>query len=79
MCNLRVANSYRKVMDMSQNAVDEDTTDLTKKLDNLERRLFASGHVADKEFTKWRRRKLDKITEAISVQVSRKRKRPGAN
>lgn len=43
-------------MDMSQNAVDEDTSQLTGGLDALERRLFSAGHRADKEYTKWKRR-----------------------
>lgn len=47
---------YTRVMDMSQNAVDEDTSMLTGGLDALERRLFAAGHRADKEYTKWLRR-----------------------
>eukprot|EP00729_Bicosta_minor_P011992 gene11992-22808_t len=67
---------YRRVMDYSQNAVDEDTSELTKNLDGLERKLFAAGHVADKEFTKWRRRRLVKITTAVSVDAAaRKRQR----
>ena len=32
--------SYRRVMDYSQNAVDEDTSELTKNLDGLERKLY---------------------------------------
>lgn len=65
---------YRRVMDYSQNAVDEDTSELTKRLDALERKLFAAGHVADKEFTKWRRRRLVKITTAVAVDAASRKK-----
>lgn len=47
---------YTEVMDMSQNAVDEDTSKYTRKLDAMELKLFRTGHIADKEFTKWKRR-----------------------
>ena len=44
-------------MDMSQNAVNEDTTALTRNLDMLERKLFTAGNGADKAFNAWRRRR----------------------
>lgn len=67
---------YRRVMDYSQNAVDEDTTELTKNLDTLERKLFEAGNIADKEFTKWRRRRLMKISTATAIDAAaRKRQR----
>eukprot|EP00040_Diaphanoeca_grandis_P019322 m.101994 g.101994 ORF g.101994 m.101994 type:complete len:190 (-) comp27372_c0_seq1:98-667(-) len=68
---------YRRVMDMSQNAVNEDTSDLTKSLDALEKRLFDAGHLADKEYTKWKLRRVERITTALSLEAAnRKRKRP---
>ena len=45
------------MMDMSQNAVNEDTTALTRNLDMLERKLFTAGNGADKAFNAWRRRR----------------------
>jgi len=67
---------YRRLMDMSQNAVNEDTTALTRNLDMLERKLFTAGNGADKAFNAWRRRRHDLITTAVSVDAAtRKRKR----
>lgn len=45
-------------MDISQNAMEEDTSTLTRNLDMLERKLFEAGHVADKEFSTWQRRRF---------------------
>mmetsp|Transcript_143196 Transcript_143196/g.202499 ORF Transcript_143196/g.202499 Transcript_143196/m.202499 type:complete len:95 (+) Transcript_143196:1-285(+) len=70
---------YTLVMDMSQNALDEDTSGLTGGLDALERRLFNAGHKADKEYTKWKRRGLDKINVAVSVEAATRKRKRGLN
>eukprot|EP00039_Didymoeca_costata_P024890 m.11819 g.11819 ORF g.11819 m.11819 type:complete len:196 (+) comp4528_c0_seq2:214-801(+) len=70
---------YRRVMDISQNAMEEDTSTLTRNLDMLERKLFEAGHVADKEFSTWQRRNLDQIKMAVSMEVASGKKRKRGN
>ena len=68
-------NRFRRIMDSSQNAFKEDTTPLTSKLDETERKLFQVGQKAVEEFEKWERQQSHKITTSSTIQGSRKRKR----
>jgi hypothetical protein len=66
---------YRRVMDASQNAISEDTSELTKSYDQLEKALFLAGHVSDREYTDWKRRRADKISTAMSLESARRKRR----
>jgi len=49
-------NRFRRIMDSSQNAFGVDTTPLTSRLDETERRLFRAGQETVGEYEKWRER-----------------------
>jgi len=68
-------NRFRRIMDSSQNAFGVDTTPLTSRLDETERRLFRAGQETVGEYEKWERGQSHKITTSSVVQGSRKRKR----
>ncbi|EDO34905.1 predicted protein [Nematostella vectensis] len=66
---------FRKIMDSSQNAPNEDSTSLTSKLDHLERQLFEKGKKGIKEFLQWEAGQMSKLTTSDTVINHRKRKR----
>ncbi|XP_045192047.1 DNA replication complex GINS protein PSF3-like [Mercenaria mercenaria] len=66
---------FRKVMDSSQNAYNEDTTKLTEKLDESERLLFKAGQLGLNDFIRWETRQTEKLTTSEMVKNHRKRKR----
>ncbi|XP_060580053.1 DNA replication complex GINS protein PSF3-like [Ruditapes philippinarum] len=66
---------FRKVMDSSQNAYNEDTTKLTEKLDESERLLFKAGQLGLNDFMRWETRQTEKLTTSEMVKNHRKRKR----
>ncbi|KAL3860440.1 hypothetical protein ACJMK2_010563 [Sinanodonta woodiana] len=68
-------NRFRKIMDSSQNAYNEDTSKLTENLDEAERSLFHSGQLGLHDFQRWETRKTDKLTTSNMVRNHRKRKR----
>ena len=68
-------NRFRRIMDSSQNAFKEDTTPLTFRLDETERRLFQAGQIALEQFETWERGQSHRITTSSAIQCSRKRKR----
>ena len=69
------SNRFRRIMDSSQNAFMVDTTPLTSKLDETERKLFEAGQKAVGEYERWERGQSHKITTSSALQGSRKRKR----
>eukprot|EP00043_Microstomoeca_roanoka_P003934 m.46632 g.46632 ORF g.46632 m.46632 type:complete len:200 (-) comp12261_c0_seq1:129-728(-) len=52
---------YRVILDVSQNAIQDDTSEKTRRLDHLERRLFAAGLQDDKAQQLWLRREAHRI------------------
>lgn len=62
-------------MDDSQNSLHQDTTQLTGKLDELERDLFKCGQQGLHDFQRWETRQTEKLTTSVMVLNHRKRKR----
>ncbi len=62
-------------MDSSQNTYNQDTTQLTQKLDEMEREIFHSGQLGLKDYMRWETRKTEKLTTSDMVVNHRKRKR----
>ena len=62
-------------MDSSQNSYNTDTTALTSKLDETERKIFKCGQGGLSDFQRWETRATDKLTTSHMVVNHRKRKR----
>ena len=65
----------RQIMDSSMNSYNKDTSDLTAKLDEIERTVFQSGQIGLADFQRWERRQTEKLTSSDMVSNHRKRKR----
>lgn len=65
---------FRRIMDSSQNAYNEDTSALVARLDELERALFQAGQKGLNDFQSWERGKASQITASSLVQNYKKRK-----
>ncbi|XP_053304429.1 DNA replication complex GINS protein PSF3 [Spea bombifrons] len=65
---------FRRIMDSSQNAYNEDTSGLVSRLDELERGLFRAGQKGLNAFQSWERGTASQITASSLVQSYRKRK-----
>ncbi|KAM8946579.1 DNA replication complex GINS protein PSF3 [Pelodytes ibericus] len=65
---------FRRIMDSSQNAYNEDTSGLVARLDQLERGLFRAGQKGLNAFQSWERGKAAQITASSLVRGYRKRK-----
>ncbi|MBN3298195.1 DNA replication complex GINS protein PSF3 [Amia ocellicauda] len=65
---------FRRIMDSSQNAYNEDTSTLVEKLDCLERSLFQSGQNGLNDYQRWEKGQASQITASSLVQNYRKRK-----
>ncbi|XP_056381372.1 DNA replication complex GINS protein PSF3 isoform X3 [Hyla sarda] len=65
---------FRRIMDSSQNAYNEDTSALVARLDELERSLFRAGQKGLNAFQSWERGTAYQITASNLVQSYRKRK-----
>ncbi|NP_001080618.1 DNA replication complex GINS protein PSF3 [Xenopus laevis] len=65
---------FRRIMDSSQNAYNEDTSGLVARLDELERSLFRAGQRGLNAFQSWERGKAAQITASNLVQNYKKRK-----
>ena len=63
------------IMDMSQNSLNEDVTQLTQKLDETERTIFDVGQQGLNDFQRWETREVEKLTTSSMVANHRKRKR----
>lgn len=65
---------FRRTMDSSQNAYNEDTSVLLERLDCLERVLFRSGQNGLNAFQLWERGRASQLTASSLVTNYRKRK-----
>ncbi|CAJ0940962.1 unnamed protein product [Ranitomeya imitator] len=64
---------FRRIMDSSQNAYNEDTSALVARLDELERGLFRTGQKGLNAFQSWERGTATRITASSLVQSYKKR------
>ncbi|XP_046755526.1 DNA replication complex GINS protein PSF3 isoform X3 [Gallus gallus] len=67
-------NRFRRIMDSSQNAYNEDTSSLVARLDELERALFQAGQKGLNDFQCWEKGQASQITVSSLVQNYGKRK-----
>lgn len=65
---------FRRNMDSSQNAYNEDTSALVERLDTLEKALFRSGQSGLNGFQSWEKGQASQITASALVLNYRKRK-----
>ncbi|XP_010138644.1 PREDICTED: DNA replication complex GINS protein PSF3 [Buceros rhinoceros silvestris] len=65
---------FRRIMDSSQNAYNEDTSVLVARLDELERALFRAGQKGLNDFQSWEKGQASQITASSLVQNYGKRK-----
>ncbi|XP_039631508.1 DNA replication complex GINS protein PSF3 [Polypterus senegalus] len=65
---------FRRIMDSSQNAYNEDVSALVEKLDVLERSLFGAGQAGLNGFQCWEKGHASRITASSLVKNYRKRK-----
>lgn len=65
---------FRRTMDSSQNAYNEDTSALVERLDSLEKRLFKSGQSGLNGFQSWEKGQAAQLTASSLVLNYRKRK-----
>ncbi|KAM9228196.1 DNA replication complex GINS protein PSF3 isoform 1-T1 [Leptosomus discolor] len=65
---------FRRIMDSSQNAYNEDTSVLVARLDELERALFRAGQKGLNDFQCWEKGQASQITASSLVQNYGKRK-----
>ncbi|NXQ90388.1 PSF3 protein, partial [Nyctibius grandis] len=69
-----IQSRFRRIMDSSQNAYNEDTSALVARLDELERALFQAGQKALNDFQCWEKGQASQITASSLVQNYGKRK-----
>ncbi|XP_038562575.1 DNA replication complex GINS protein PSF3 [Micropterus salmoides] len=65
---------FRRTMDSSQNAYNEDTSALVERLDCLEKALFRSGQSGLNGFQSWEKGRASQLTASSLVLNYRKRK-----
>ncbi|XP_075571471.1 DNA replication complex GINS protein PSF3 isoform X2 [Pelecanus crispus] len=65
---------FRRIMDSSQNAYNEDTSVLVARLDELERALFRAGQKGLNDFQCWEKGQASQITASSLIQNYGKRK-----
>ncbi|CAI5781986.1 DNA replication complex GINS protein PSF3 [Podarcis raffonei] len=65
---------FRRIMDSSQNAFNEDTSVLVARLDELERALFQAGQKGLNDFQCWEKGQASQITASSLIQNYKKRK-----
>ncbi|NXL74063.1 PSF3 protein, partial [Leptocoma aspasia] len=75
VCSLQTfVARFRRIMDSSQNAYNEDTSALVARLDQLERALFQVGQKGLNDFQSWEKGQASQITASSLVQNYGKRK-----
>ncbi|KAI6077467.1 DNA replication complex GINS protein PSF3 [Aix galericulata] len=72
--NVTFISRFRRIMDSSQNAYNEDTSMLVARLDELERALFRAGQKGLNDFQCWEKGQASQITVSSLVQNYGKRK-----
>ncbi|KAJ1072700.1 DNA replication complex GINS protein PSF3 isoform X2 [Ovis aries] len=65
---------FRRIMDSSQNAYNEDTSALVARLDEMERGLFQTGQKGLNDFQCWEKGQASQLTASNLVQNYAKRK-----
>ncbi|XP_061532655.1 DNA replication complex GINS protein PSF3 [Phycodurus eques] len=65
---------FRRTMDSSQNAYNEDTSALVERLDSLEKALFMSGQFGLNSFQGWEKGQASRLSASSLVLNYRKRK-----
>ncbi|XP_049580098.1 DNA replication complex GINS protein PSF3 [Syngnathus scovelli] len=65
---------FRRTMDSSQNAYNEDTSALVERLDCLEKSLFMSGQFGLNSFQDWEKGQASQLSASTMVLNYRKRK-----
>ena len=65
---------FRNLMDLSQNAYNQDTSTLIERLDEMERQIFHCGQIGLNDFQKWETRETEKLKTSDMVLFHRKRK-----
>lgn len=65
---------FRRTMDSSQNAYNEDTSAFVERLDCLEKALFRSGQSGLNGFQSWEKGQASQLTASSLVLNYRKRK-----
>ncbi|KAG1699686.1 hypothetical protein DVH05_012578 [Phytophthora capsici] len=66
---------YRDILNNAMSALDEDTTEFTRKLTHDEKKLFDAGIRDAKDFTQWKGRNAETITTAAVVERSLKKRK----
>lgn len=64
----------RPIMDASMNPTADATSQLSDRLDELEKTLFSAGHTSVLRHQRWKRRETEQITTDANVEIYRKRK-----
>uniref|UniRef100_A0A670K6K2 DNA replication complex GINS protein PSF3 n=1 Tax=Podarcis muralis TaxID=64176 RepID=A0A670K6K2_PODMU len=72
--SLTFIGRFRRIMDSSQNAFNEDTSVLVARLDELERALFQAGQKGLNDFQCWEKGQASQITASSLIQNYKKRK-----
>uniref|UniRef100_T1JJC2 DNA replication complex GINS protein PSF3 n=1 Tax=Strigamia maritima TaxID=126957 RepID=T1JJC2_STRMM len=66
---------FKRIMDASQNHLQNGTNDIIGKLDDFEKYLFKRGQESFKDYQQWQNRKIEKITTSEGIVNHKKRKR----
>lgn len=74
LSNQTFIGRFRRTMDSSQNAYNEDTSALVERLDCLERSLFKAGQSGLNSFQLWEKGRSSHLTASSLVINYRKRK-----
>nr|KAG5703443.1 hypothetical protein BaRGS_022492 [Batillaria attramentaria] len=65
-------------MDSSQNALNQDTSKLTEKLDESEKKIFVAGQLGLHDFQRWETRQTEKLMTSAMVRDVVSEKKIGA-
>lgn len=67
-----LAMRFADILDKAQNSRNEDISNLTRGMTNLERRLFEAGHRGADEMYHWKRRDSTRVVAAAARGLKRK-------
>lgn len=68
---------YRELVNNSMSALQEDTTEFTRKLTEDEKKLFDAGMSDSRDFVRWKGRHAETISAAAVVERSLKKRKFG--